>query len=570
MKNRRFQSEEDETEERESLLRTHVVWAESDVHRRLCTEHFLTAGASGSGKTTLINLLMQSVFPDPVSGLVYDPKPEFLPLLFDLKNDTEQSILEGTSKVKVLNPLDVRCCAWDMAKDITGLISARQVASILVPDSESKGSSEGFFTDAVRDLLAGVMLAFIECAPNEGSWTFRDIVLTMLYEPYLRFILSIPETRNKLPFLTSNRLLNSYLDGDQRTVSNIRATINTKISLYEPIAAMWEYALSQSENRKFSIVDWALGQTREVLVLGNDESSRFSIDALNRAIFKRASECLLSREEQTQAQKDSGSEQVWVVLDEVREAGKLDGLSSIMTKGRSKGVCAVLGFQDINGLRATYGEEVANEIVAQCNNFAILRLNSPETAQWASDLFGKRKLETGSGGITFGQTTQFNSGTTEQELPYLFTADFLYLPTPGTSRGVNGFLKDPGIDPEKNFSDIKFTVSTQIKPIKNTKGNFAAYNKCKNESLFYLKPWDTADWKRLGFMGDVPSWKNAEEPDNAPPISDEKKQEAKETADRTLTLYEALMGVLKQVAGSGTPRPVKKGDPNEYNRERNS
>ena len=64
-------------------------------------------------------------------------------------------------------------------------------------------------------------------------------------------------------------------------------------------------------------------------------------------------------------------------LDDVREAGKLDGLSRLLNQGRTKGACVVLGFQDSDGMRDVYGEYVANELVGQCANKAILRVENP-------------------------------------------------------------------------------------------------------------------------------------------------------------------------------------------------
>ena len=69
-----------------------------------------------------------------------------------------------------------------------------------------------------------------------------------------------------------------------------------------------------------------------------------------------------------------------LIREEVREAGKLDGLSRLMTKGRSKGVCAVLGFQDIDGLRDAFGDKKASETTAMCSHKAFLCLESGETA----------------------------------------------------------------------------------------------------------------------------------------------------------------------------------------------
>ena len=86
---------------------------------------------------------------------------------------------------------------------------------------------------------------------------------------------------------------------------------------------------------------------------------RQSLDAINQAIFKRAAELLL-------AQDESPERETWIILDELREAGKLDGLTSLLSKGRSFGARVVVGFQDIEGLRAVYGEKEANEMPPDC------------------------------------------------------------------------------------------------------------------------------------------------------------------------------------------------------------
>ena len=52
----------------------------------------------------------------------------------------------------------------------------------------------------------------------------------------------------------------------------------------------------------------------------------------------------------------------------------------------------MLGFQEMDGLRDLYGNEVANEIAGLCSNKAILRTDSSSTAEWASKLFGEREV----------------------------------------------------------------------------------------------------------------------------------------------------------------------------------
>ena len=479
-----------------------------EIHPKYATEHFLVVGCSGSGKSTLINMLLGSLGVSRRNRMmIYDSKQEILPLLY-------QMVGSDTSRVKVLHPFDVRSCAWSLAEDIDGPLSARQLATILIPDGEGGSNADAFFLNAVRDLLTGVILAFINCVPNPKSWTFRDIVLTLLYQPYLLFILGMDHTREGQPFPYSARLRDSYLSGDPessdpRTTGNIRSTINTKLSLYEPIAAVWDEA--QKKEMTFSLSEWAKDECRDILVLGNDESARASIDPVNQAIFKRASELVLARRETTPDEKASGANQTWIFLDEVREAGKLDGLSRLLTKSRSKGACLVLGFQDFKGMCAVYGEEVAHEICGQCNNVAILKLNG-STAEWATELFGRRltRSQSRSRGMSSEGGMQMSREAGEEERPWVYTADLLNLPLPSPSTSLQGFFKSPDTDPEKHDFRVELDWKTEIAPylpqphpdaVKQAAereiSQFAARD-MRPVSEHYLKPWTPEDWERLG------------------------------------------------------------------------
>ena len=119
-----------------------------------------------------------------------------------------------------------------------------------------------------------------------------------------------------------------------------------------------------------------------MLVLGNDDSARAAIDPLNRLIFQRASELLLQ-------QGNSRTRRTWVFLDEVKEAGKLEGLPRLLSKGRSKGTCVALGFQSMLGMEAVWGSETAYEILGQCNNQAWLKVADEKSAKVASGTLGQ-------------------------------------------------------------------------------------------------------------------------------------------------------------------------------------
>mgnify|MGYP000228438785 CR=1 FL=1 len=477
------------------------------IHPRFATEHFAVIGASGSGKTTLINAFLASYLQSNRSyrALIYDPKSEMLPLLYTLLGVSEQAVCSGHSRVRVLNPYDQRLSAWDLARDFDSPVSVRELASILVPQQGEGNSSDSFFRDALRDILAGIMLIFVECVPNPQAWRFRDVLLALLYEPYTRFLLQLDRTRDGRPFPIVHRLRTSYFneEGDPRTYANIRATINTCLSIFEPIAALSHAA--QEAGRCFSLAEWASRDGQgDILVLANDEAARSSLDPYNQALFKRASELVLARREATAQERAHGENQTLICLDEVREAGKLEGLGRLLTKGRSKNLCVLLGYQDRDGMAAVYGKEIADEIVGQCNNIGILKLNNANTADWASDLFGRRLAHSQGGGSNYDMEGKISRShdTGEEERPYVFTSDFLYLPPPGPQNGLHGYFRTPDIDPEQHSLrvHIPWAEVEQYRPQvpEYPQTSWRTAFRPQHASAQYLTPWDEADWYRLG------------------------------------------------------------------------
>lgn len=596
----------------------YLIWASDLVHRRHGDEHRLVIGASGSGKSTIINLALQTVISDPsVRALVYDPKQELVPFLYGLRGFAwQQGVLH--SSVKILHPFDVRAVAWDMALDIYSPISARQLATILVPDAETSPGTDGFFTSAVRDILTGVLLAFIRCSPNPNAWTFRDVLLALLYEPYREFLLSLQTDRDERPFPLLQRLQSSYFGphADARTKANIQATLNAKMAVFEPVAAAWHAAeKAMGKAGTFSLSAWlsetpqsgqsggqlgnqsgaqSVGQQGSVLVLGNDEAARSALDPINQALFKRATELVLARRERTKAERDGGENQIWFFLDEVREAGRLDGLSRLLTKGRSKNVCVVMGFQDMDGMRDVYGDEVANEICAQFNNIAMLRVNSPATAQWASDMFGRRLEEGANSGITInkqgGLTT--SQGKSKEERPFLYTEDFLFGENAAAAKQVSGYRKGPDIrtadlSREDVINEFRFLEATEAprfsadelmqhleEQSKQQSGKPLSASERQNSqrlvSAFaarpikhqFLQPWDREDWQRLGWPDEPPALFPVQDPSAAQKQQDE--EEKKREWQRITSIHWVFTEMIEQAAqrvqrgGAGSPRSVAK------------
>lgn len=338
-----------------------LSWGGFDIPEGMLDPHFIIIGATGSGKTLLLRCLMNSVLQRAGDRapriMVYDRKTELYPILVGMGLPPE--------RIFVMNPLDARTSAWDIAADATTRSQAREIANILV-HAEPDARDNPYFTAAAQNVLLSVMLTFNQTAP--GRWILNDLLEATSSPADLKTVLASS--------VEGRKSLATHLTGADVTASNIMSTIQTKLGIYDTIAALW--ARTQ---RRTSIKAWC--EHGGVLVLGADSTAKSALGAVNRALFTLAEMRL------TGNSSDGASGETWVFFDEVRQAGKLDSLVSLLDVGRSKGVRVALGFQDIDGMRQVYGQYDASALIGQGSNVAVLRLNSPATALWAAEFFGK-------------------------------------------------------------------------------------------------------------------------------------------------------------------------------------
>lgn len=369
-----------------------IFWGAHYLPHAAGSGNFCFLGAPGSGKTISIRLLLQTALPligvhrEDIDhrALVYDPKDDMIPYLRGM---------EGVGcEIKNLNPFHKDGVAWDIAKDINDRAGAKEIAAILVPAEQN--TKDPFFDNAVRNILEGVVLSFILTAGE--SWTFRDVMYAMSSSEGVKEVLS--RTRE-------TRALISQFFSSKKLTDNVMATVATKLMNYKIVAALWSRA-----KEKISLTDWILtpkkrGKPNYIIVIGTNEIAREAIDSINRVIFKRASQLILQLRDEVPGTEDREivrntyvsdtslqKRRHWIVLDEVSGAGPLENLELLLRKGRSKGAATVLGLQDTDGLRGTYGKEKAGEILGMCRSYAFFQILSPETTAWVSQFLGESEV----------------------------------------------------------------------------------------------------------------------------------------------------------------------------------
>lgn len=422
---------------------THLPYAAGNTH-------FLFAGATGSGKSVSQRMLYQTALAPTIGQnishrcLAFDPKGDLHSVFFGMGIPRDW--------VKTLNPFDARCSVWDISADVKDEATAFEVASILIPDAQEH---QPFFRQAGRDILTGVIFSHIlSCEQGGGRWTFGDAVYPLFKKDneLLKATLARhEETEDRLQYFNAGE-----------TADNVISTIRALMRPFQTVAALWDEAEREGEQeregrgrnpRLVSLEAWARDPRGEILILGNSQKLQKSLRLVNQVLFKRASQILLSLPELQKGE----ARRTWVCLDEVRELEHLDGLPALLTQGRSKGVCVVLGFQSIEGMRDrnVWGEQVAHELTGQCRNKAFFAVSDEATAKWIAGNFGQiERPETSTTNskskswrnlsIVEATHTESQSETTQRvKRELVLDNQLLGMPPTNEVNGLHGFYVSP-------------------------------------------------------------------------------------------------------------------------------
>lgn len=445
--------------------------------------HLAIVGKTGAGKTLTLRMLMGTTLPDILRNkdqraVVFDVKQDMLSILAGMKIPDAQ--------VLILNPYDRRCSAWDMSLDCTSPETALQLATILIPVEEN--SNNRYFSDAGRDVLQCLIKVFHKKAP--GQWTFADLLYAMRHPDRLRHVLSqTPEGAELVA-------LHLTMENVSR---NIVSTARAFLAPFEVIAATWAHAWR--EGRKVSLQDFL--KQNQILVLGNNQAAITAMQAINRVLFQRLTELILD-------QPESDTRRCWFFLDEVRKLGKLEGLDDLMIAGRSKGSCVVLGFQAIEGLRAVYGEEIAEEIVSMCGSIGVLKVSGIATPRWASELFGEQEIrestrstsEALSAGASPSRTVTETVNESVRERRLYLASQFQMIPMPKRGKPLYGYFRSDALESKPYRAEIPpQEVAQHLHPKDPNRLNFAPW---PDDSVKDLLPWGPEDYTRLGIEPFVP------------------------------------------------------------------
>lgn len=347
---------DDETEVSGHGLKLHPSF-KWHISRDRETRHFFLMGSVGGGKTQIIMPLILAAIKRGDKLIIYDNKGDFTSSL--------------TVPFALLAPWDARSDAWDVAKDCVNAQDARELAARLIPEG-----NDPMWHMAARQVLTAIIMKLQ--AEHGHGWTWRDLHnLSCSSQTDLLSIVQIyqPESRH-------------LLEAEGKTTQGVLINFSASMAIVSDLAAAW--GCSPSE-RRFAFSNWLKDDQprRKVVILQG--SGRYP--ELMRGYVQSAIALLAGRINSPEI-GDSKSRRLWLVLDEFPQLGKLTGVASILEVGRSKGVCVVLGAQDIAQVQDIYGQFVGRTWGSLVGTQIIVRVNAGETSQFiAKEVIGYATIE---------------------------------------------------------------------------------------------------------------------------------------------------------------------------------
>jgi len=315
-------------------------------------EHALITGNPGSGKSTTIRTILKQIAERQHAAIVIDPEGEYV-----------QEFYSEERGDWILNPLDRRCpfwSPWSELRDDSFTVDVAAMAASLIR-GRPKNEGEKFFQDSTRTVVEAILHVARDHPTPENLLNLVSLPRDQLHKALkdtVAYALIDPEAHDQ-----GAGILGTAVNA-----------IKTFVHLPKP----------EQATRSWSAQQWA-EQRRGWIFLPTRDDINEAIRTLQGLWLDTLVRWLMTAE--------IGSDQAWVIADELAALGHQPQIDKLLTRGRKRGLAVVIGLQNVSQLRAIYGPEGAVTMTSSPSTKVILRVDETETAKWASELIGSHEIE---------------------------------------------------------------------------------------------------------------------------------------------------------------------------------
>lgn len=337
-------------------------------------------GSSSSGKTySVIDPLIRSSVDQGFPTIIYDfkyPEQSSKVVAYAAKKGYEVSIFAPGF------PESGTCNVLDFMKDGDDGLMARQIGASLTANLAGKATAQRdeFFGDAGDQLMQALMM-----------------LAKSLPEPDL-MTAALLSTLDKLP----DRIMKAKGRSDHASDKEWKLSTLTHMAFSQVIqlrdSEKTVSGVIGTAQRIFSrflvreLIATLCGETtipldmdgKKLLVIGMDQTRRDAVSPLLATVLQMVVNHNLYGKER----KDP----LIVSLDEI-DSLYLPNLKRWVTEGRFKGLCTIIGFQNIGQLEESYGKGVLQTVIGGCGTKFILNPQDKASAEYFSSYLGEETMD---------------------------------------------------------------------------------------------------------------------------------------------------------------------------------
>jgi energy-coupling factor transporter ATP-binding protein EcfA2 len=336
------------------------------------SKHTMLVGGTGCGKTTLFNHF--------VSQLKRNMTKDDVMILFDSKGDFYSEFFDSSKDLVIGNSKQYSSTSqhWNIYKEILAdgwdegdfVINTQEVCKSFF-EERTKNTTNAFFPNAARDMLAAIIITFIREGKKDPS-----IKRDYFYNSELKAFLDRSDSQMIADLLSdspdANAIL-SYISGDNAQSQGV---------LSEMYSIMREIFIGVfAEKGMFSMREFVRNKGNKTLFIEYDLSIGSMLTPVYRLMFDLALKEALGRT------KSAGN--VYLVCDEFKLLPHLRHIDDGVNFGRSLGVKVFAGIQSIEQLYEIYGQSRGRNIAAGFSSIYAFRANDVSTRDYVTGLFGK-------------------------------------------------------------------------------------------------------------------------------------------------------------------------------------
>jgi len=336
------------------------------------SKHTMLIGGTGCGKTTLfyhfISQIKRNMTNDDVM-IVFDSKGDFFSKFYDKSTDF---VIGNSRQYSTMSE------HWNVYKEILAdgweerdyIINTQEICKSFF-EERTKNTTNAFFPNAARDLLAAVITAFVREGKNDP-----DIKKEFFYNEKLKDFLDLSDSQTIMDLLQDSPDANavlSYISGDNAQSQGVLS------EMYSVIREIFIGVFA--DKGAFSMREFVRKKGKKALFIEYDLSIGSMLTPVYRLMFDLALKEALGRN------KAQGN--VYLICDEFKLLPHLRHIDDGVNFGRSLGVKVFAGIQSIEQLFEIYGQSRGRNIAAGFSSIYAFRANDVATRDYITGLFGK-------------------------------------------------------------------------------------------------------------------------------------------------------------------------------------